>query len=126
MATDTVNKRRNPFIFTRREYSAVFILALSLVIGVALIGIRDRPNVEVLRAEALESNEKIIGAIPINTAGVEELQLLPGIGESRARAIVADREENGPYPVVDSLMRIRGIGRGIIESIRPYASVEPD
>jgi len=126
MATDTVNKRRNPFIFTRREYAAIFILALSLVIGVALIGIRDRPNVEVLRAEALESNEKIIGAIPINTAGVEELQLLPGIGESRARAIVADREENGPYPVVDSLMRIRGIGRGIIESIRPYASVEPD
>ncbi len=126
MATDTVKKRRNPFIFTRREYSAVFILALSLVIGVALIGIRDRPNVEVLRAEALESNEKIIGAIPINTAGVEELQLLPGIGESRARAIVADREVNGPYPVVDSLTRIRGIGRGIVESIRPYASVEPD
>ena len=91
----------------------------------ALIGIRDRPNVEVLRAEALESNEKIIGAIPINTAGVEELQLLPGIGESRARAIVADREENGPYPVVDSLMRIRGIGRGIIESIR-LCFFEPD
>ena len=126
MATNTVKKRRNPFIFTRREYSAVFILALSLVIGVALIGIRDRPNVEVLRADALESTEKIIGAIPINTAGIEELQLLPNIAEGRARAIIADREANGPYLAVDSLMRIRGIGPGIVESIRPYVSVEPD
>ncbi len=126
MATDTVKKRRNPFIFTRREYSAVFILALSLVIGVALIGIRDRPNVEVLRADALESTEKIIGAIPINTAGIEELQLLPNIAEGRARAIIADREANGPYIAVDSLMRIHGIGPGIVESIRPYVSVEPD
>jgi competence protein ComEA len=126
MATDTVKNRQNPFVFTRREYAAVFVFALSLVIGVALIGMRDRPNVEVLRADALESTEKIIGAIPINTAGIEELQLLPGIGENRACAIIADREANGLYLTVDSLMRIHGIGPGIVESIRPYVSVEPD
>lgn len=126
MATDTVKNTRNLFAFSRREFAAVFVLALLLAIGITLVGVQDRPNVEVLRAEAMEASEKIIGAIPINTAGIEELQLLPGIGETRARAIVTDREQNGQYPVVDSLMRIRGIGPGIVESIRPYVSVEPD
>ncbi len=45
------------------------------------------------------------GRVNINTADAEVLATLPGIGPKRASAIVAYREENGPFPVVEALGR---------------------
>ena len=53
----------------------------------------------------------------INTAGLEELTALPGIGEVRAQAILDDRAANGPYRYPEDLIRVRGIGEGILEDI---------
>ena len=50
------------------------------------------------------------GLVNINTAGVEELKTLNGIGDSLAQAIVDDRERNGPFTSVDDLVRVSGIG----------------
>lgn len=61
----------------------------------------------------------------INTATAEQLQLLPGIGPSRAAAIVADRERMGPFRTVEDLARVRGIGTVTIEGLRPYVRIEP-
>ena len=57
------------------------------------------------------------GLVNINTAGLEELMSLPGIGERRAQAILDDREENGPYRYPEELVRVKGIGEGILENI---------
>lgn len=48
--------------------------------------------------------------VNINTADVAELDELPGVGESTARAIVEDREANGPFATPEDLMRVSGIG----------------
>jgi len=48
--------------------------------------------------------------ININTATQEELQALNGIGASTAAAIVAHREQAGPYTSVDDLVEVKGIG----------------
>jgi competence protein ComEA len=48
--------------------------------------------------------------IDLNTASMTELMTLPGIGETRARSIVIDRERNGPFRSVDEVTRISGIG----------------
>ena len=61
--------------------------------------------------------------IDINAADVYELQRLPGIGEKRAQDIVAYREEHGPFGTVDELDNVSGIGPGILEGLREYASV---
>jgi len=61
--------------------------------------------------------------VNLNTASVEELMLLPGIGPRRAEAIIADRQQRGPFPAVDSLVRVRGIGPKTVERLRPWASV---
>lgn len=61
--------------------------------------------------------------IDLNTADVYELQRLPGIGEKRAQAIVAYREEHGPFQSVEDLTRVSGIGEGILVGLREYASV---
>lgn len=55
--------------------------------------------------------------VDINTAGLEELTALPGIGEARARAILDDREANGPYRYPEDLLRVRGVGEGVLSGI---------
>ena len=57
------------------------------------------------------------GAVNINTAALEELMALPGIGEVRARAILDDREANGPFVYPEDLVRVKGIGEGILAGL---------
>jgi len=60
-----------------------------------------------------------------NTADVEELMRLPGIGPTRAQDIVAYREEHGPFRSVDEVQNVAGIGPKTFAKIRPYLVVEP-
>lgn len=50
------------------------------------------------------------GKVNINTATAEQLDTLPGIGESTAQKIIADREANGPFSSPEDLKRVSGIG----------------
>lgn len=70
--------------------------------------------------------EEIISApqsnkIDINTATVDQLQQLKGIGPSKAAAIIADREQKGKFKNIADIKRVKGIGEklysGIEESI---------
>jgi competence protein ComEA len=63
------------------------------------------------------------GVVNVNTASAEELQLLPGVGESRARAIVETRKARGGFKSVDELVEVKGIGSSLLEQIRPYLVV---
>ena len=54
-------------------------------------------------------------AININTADVATLASLNGIGQSKAEAIVAYREANGPFAVTADLANVKGIGERTIE-----------
>lgn len=72
-------------------------------------------------AEASDDGKTIIN---LNTASAEELQLLPGVGEARARAILEAREAQGGFQRVDDLLAVKGIGPGNLERIRPHASTE--
>lgn len=60
--------------------------------------------------------------IDVNTADIYDLQRLPGIGEKRARAIIAWREEHGPFKSVDELTNVSGIGPVILDNLREYVS----
>lgn len=62
-----------------------------------------------------------VAPVDLNTAGPEEIASLPGIGPALAGAIVADRTKNGAYADVDAVLRVRGIGHGLVERIRPRA-----
>lgn len=56
--------------------------------------------------------------LDINTATVEELDALPGIGTAKAQAIIDFREQNGQFVKVDDIQNVPGIGTGIYEKIK--------
>ena len=80
---------------------------------------------EVERVEIKPSTRAALKlTLNINTASAEELALLPGIGPTIAKRIIIDREKKGPFPTLETLERVNGIGRKLIERIRPYVRVE--
>ena len=74
------------------------------------------PIVSSENEEAIPENEKI----NINTAGIDELMKVKGIGEITASLIVDYRTEHGEFYSIDELLRIRGIGSKTLEKIRAY------
>jgi competence protein ComEA len=61
--------------------------------------------------------------VAVNTATAEELMQVPGIGPAKAKAIIAYREEHGPFQRVEDLLRINGIGEKTLEKLKPYLLV---
>ena len=61
--------------------------------------------------------------INLNTATVEELMNLPGIGEKRAVDIVSLREEKGAFHEIEELMEIPGIGEKLLNQIYDFVTV---
>jgi competence protein ComEA len=73
---------------------------------------------------ALAADTAPTGTVNVNTATLEELQLLPGVGESRARAVIEARKQRGGFKSVDDLLEVKGIGAASLEKLRPYVTVE--
>lgn len=63
------------------------------------------------------------GLININTASMEKLQELKGIGPALAQAIVDYRNEHGPFQRTEDLLEVKGIGPKTLEDLRPYITV---
>ena len=62
--------------------------------------------------------------ININTAGVEELTQLTGVGQKYAERIVNYRTENGPFKAPEDIMLVAGIGRKTFEANKDRIVVE--
>jgi len=61
--------------------------------------------------------------INVNTAGQEELIRLNGIGEAKARAIIAYREEHGPFQDISELVNVSGISNATLEKFRDQVTL---
>jgi competence protein ComEA len=61
--------------------------------------------------------------VNLNTADVDQLDALPGVGPAIAQAIVDYRDQNGPFATVDQLVEVRGIGDAKLADLRDRVTV---
>jgi competence protein ComEA len=101
--------------------------------GASTEGVENHP-VQSGRRLAVEGTEVKVGPsgkelvvgmpLDLNTAGVVALVVLPGIGPTRAEAIVQHRQSD-PFRSVDDLLQVHGIGPKTLEKLRPFVHVGP-
>ena len=70
------------------------------------------------RCASVEAIPPPRGEVCVNTLDAEALTILPGIGPALAQAIVAEREQGGPFHYPEDLLAVRGIGQGRLEAVR--------
>jgi len=69
-------------------------------------------------------NENTSGAkVNLNTANIEQLQQLHGIGQKKAEAIVAYRSKNGKFKTIEEIQQVKGIGPALYSKNRPRLSL---
>lgn len=64
-----------------------------------------------------------LAAVNLNTASMEELVALPGIGPAKAQAIIDYRKAHGPFKSVEELKDVKGIGAKRFEKLKPDLAV---
>jgi len=87
--------------------SSLFVICLILFLGSTIVSSQGKE--EMMDAEMVEKNE-MIEKVNINTADMEQLMQLPGVGEGTARKIIDYRKSNGQFKTLDQLKLIPGIG----------------
>jgi len=70
------------------------------------------------------AEEKISGVVNVNTASAAELEMLPGVGASRAKAVIEAREAKGGFKSLDDLLAVKGIGEASLAKLRPHLTLE--
>ena len=84
------------------------------------------PALLFLLANPATGAQKRLPAKPIdlNSATVEQLQQLPGIGPSTAQEIDRFRKKSGRFERVEDLLAIHGISKAKLEKLRPYVTIK--
>jgi len=114
----------------------IFLVALSLIrMGMDRVGVMDPggfvdgTDLPHLLEESRDSRDEAQRrSLPLepgetldpNRSGEEELDRLPGFGPATAKALLADRLENGGYVRPEDLLRVRGIGPATLAKVLPY------
>jgi competence ComEA-like helix-hairpin-helix protein len=68
--------------------------------------------------------EPLSGSVSVNTAALDELTTLPGVGPSLAESILYERERNGLFYYPEDLLCVRGIGEKTLEKLLPYLNLD--
>ena len=118
------------------EARLLFALVAILFVGMVLNQAQQRseqeemnlagemPAISLSVAKDSPSSVSTLGVLELNSATLEELDLLPGIGPAKASAIVEERERRGGFADVDGLLEVSGIGEKTLQRLRPYVRVE--
>ena len=96
----------------RPTKSEIILLGLTAVFLCALAGL------------SLRDRQDRVPPVDLNTATAEELDTLPGIGESLARRIIAYREANGPFGSIEEIMEVSGIGEAKFAELEDRVTVD--
>ena len=125
-------------IFTSQERTVVIILSSLFILGMIVKAAKDHFYTGTNQITLMGTNEDVVdfyaglgkkdiefaGKVDINTAGIEELKSLPGIGEKTAEKIINKLNELGSFNSVEDLMLVPGIGSKTLEKLLPNIRIQ--
>jgi comEA protein len=123
-------------LFTRRDRIAITCIAALILIGWGfryIVHRREEPReLKVIRnavkppAELMSEGKQFTSPVNINTAGKEELEILPMIGTVKAEAIISYRNKNGHFNTISDIKKVHGIGPATYEKIKSNITINSE
>ena len=124
-------------IFSTQERTVVIILASLFMLDMAVKAAKEHYNTGTDQITLIGSNVDVVkfyarldeddiesaGKININSAGIDELISLPGIGEKTAEKIINKRIELGEFNTLEDIMLVPGIGSKTYEKLLSYIQI---
>lgn len=105
--------------FSLRLFIALLLTSLAWSSAYAVEAVEKR-NASSAKVQSAVVEDKV----NVNSASADALaELLTGVGPKKAEAIVAYREANGPFKVVDDLLNVKGIGQATLDKNRDRISL---
>ena len=125
ISVDVKGEVDNPGIFTLEAYTTAGELLEMLKIRESADLSRINANVILKDGDVfvVPARREGVLQVSINSSTLEELTLLPGIGNKTAQNIIDYRCENGFFQTVDDLVKVKGIGTKTLEKIREYLTL---
>ncbi|MGB1091999.1 MAG: ComEA family DNA-binding protein [Oceanobacter sp.] len=97
------------------------LIKICLILLLGVTGLNVSANDPANNPNAISEQSR--GLIDINTGTADELISLPGIGPTKAAAILSFIDEHGPFRSIEEITMVKGIGLKTLENIRPYITV---
>lgn len=108
---------------TRQALGIILIIVCLMICLIPMTKTVNRDEIHfrsgLLQGRGIPANEtERNGFVLVNQADADDLTVLPGVGETLASLIIAEREKNGPYYYAEDLESVKGIGPRTIEKFR--------
>ena len=130
--TDNINlsqKLKNEmviYIFTKSELTTKNHLTTTNPCNCEVIEVNNCIKDDVSKIENNDNKEESTNGnskVNINTATINELTTISGIGESKAKAIIEYRNNNGLFKTIDDIRNVSGLGDALFDKIKDYITV---
>ena len=124
-----INVKAEPKVFDYSVADSIFNSAEIIDSATNLVQKKVASDAELLDFSGYNLSDTLSGSvnnlnININTAGIEELCLLPGIGKKTAEKIISYRLKNGDFTQISDVIKVNGIGNKKFEKIKEFIKVE--
>lgn len=100
---------------------SIFVICFSLFFGTMMISAQEKEGI--MDAEMMDKKVMASAKVNINTADMEQLMNLPGVGEGTARKIIDYRKTNGNFKTLDQLKSVPGIGDKKYEKMKGMLTI---
>ena len=108
----------------RKVFGCLFIVGTLLLLACGFFPLAESPAATMAaggkRTEMFSSFTRLNPSDLFNCGSFEDLKCLPGIGETIASLVVAERETNGSFFYVEDILAVKGIGTKKLEQLRPF------